>query len=113
MPGAFGLLACLDDQPVGLAIALAGGPDAELLTLAVRPDSRRRGVASRLLTSTGSRARNAGCERLLLEVAEDNQAARALYSELGFLEVGRRPCYFRRPNGRSVTAIVMARPLRP
>jgi ribosomal-protein-alanine N-acetyltransferase len=110
MPGAFGILACLGDQPVGLVIALAMGPDAEILTLGVLPDCRRRGVARGLLALAGERAGAVGCERLLLEVAEDNEAARNLYRNLGFVDIAHRPAYYRRPVG-AAAAIVLARPL--
>jgi ribosomal-protein-alanine N-acetyltransferase len=111
MPGSFGALACVGDQPIGLVIALATGPDAEILTLGVLPDFRRRGVARRLVASVGERASSVGCERLLLEVAEDNVAARNLYRRLGFADIARRPAYYRRPIGDAVAAIVLARPI--
>jgi ribosomal protein S18 acetylase RimI-like enzyme len=112
MPGAFGTLACLGDQPVGLVIALAAGPDAEILTLGVLPSFRRRGIAHRLLTWAGERASAAGCERLVLDVAEDNVAGYALYRRLGFVDIARRPAYYRRPSGAVVAAIVLARSLK-
>lgn len=112
MPGAFGLLAFLDHQPAGFAIAVATRPDAEVLTLCVALAFRRRGIAGRLLTSVADRVRDAGCERLLLEVAEDNEAAGALYRRLGFAKVGRRPAYYRRSVG-SAAATVLAWRLQP
>jgi ribosomal-protein-alanine N-acetyltransferase len=112
MPGSFGLLAYLGDQPVGLVIALATGPDAEILTLGVLPKSRRRGIARRLLAAVGERAGAVGCERLVLEVAEDNEAARSLYRGSGFADIARRPAYYRRPaRATAVAGIVLARPL--
>jgi len=110
MPGSFGALAQIGDQPVGLVIALAVGTEAEILTLAVLPKLRRRGIADRLLAWVVDRLSGGGCQRLLLEVAEDNAAARALYGKLGFAEVGRRPSYYRRFGG-TTAAIVLARTL--
>lgn len=107
MPGAYGMLAFLRHQPAGLVVALAAGPDAEVLTLCVLPSFRRRGIAIRLLESVVSRARDAGCDRLLLEVAEDNEEAGALYRKLGFAIVGRRQGYYRRPAG-TAAAIILA-----
>ncbi len=98
-------------QPVGLVIALAVGSEAEILTLGVLPKFRRRGIAARLLASVADRLNGAGCPRLLLEVAEDNEAARALYGKLGFAEIGRRPSYYRRGAGAVAGAIVLARAL--
>lgn len=111
MPGSFGALALLGDQPVGFVIALAVAPDAEILTLGVLPKFRRRGIAGQLLAWVVDRLGGAACQRLLLEVAEDNLVARALYEKLGFAEVGRRPSYYRRSAGAKA-AIVLARALR-
>jgi len=111
MPGSFGALAQAGDQPVGFVIALVVGPEAEVLTLGVLPEFRRRGIARHLLTWVIDRLGDAACERLLLEVAEDNLAARTLYGKLGFAQVGRRPSYYRRSAGAKA-AIVLARALR-
>ncbi len=111
MPGSFGALAHIKDQPVGLVIALAVGTEAEILALGVLPKFRRRGIAARLLASVADQLSGAGCRRLLLEVAEDNEAARALYGKLGFAEIGRRPSYYRRGAGAMAGAIVLARAL--
>lgn len=111
MPGSFGALAQVGDQPVGFVIALAVGPDAEILTLGVLPKFRRRGIARQLLSWVIDRLGGGACQRLLLEVAEDNVAARALYGKLDFEQVGRRPSYYRRSAGAKA-AIVLARALR-
>lgn len=110
MPGCFGALAQAGNQPVGFVIVLAVGMDAEILTLGVIPEFRRRGIAGRLLTWATGQLSGAGCQRLLLEVAEDNVAARALYEKLGFSEIGRRPSYYRRSAG-TAGAIVLAQVL--
>jgi len=111
IPGSLGTLAHIEDQPVGLVIALAAGAEAEILTLGVLPKFRRRGIAAGMLASVANRLSGAGCRRLLLEVAEDNEAARALYGKLGFAEIGRRPSYYRRAAGAVAGAIVLARAL--
>jgi len=110
MPGSFGALAQVGDEPVGVVIALAVEPDAEILTLGVLPQFRRRGIARRLLTWVIDRLDDVACQRLLLEVAEDNLAARTLYGKFGFEQVGCRPSYYRRSAGAKA-AIVLARTL--
>jgi ribosomal-protein-alanine N-acetyltransferase len=110
MPGSFGALALVGDQPVGLVIVLAVATEAEILTLAVLPKFRRRGMASRLLAWVVDRLSGSGSQRLLLEVAEDNVAARALYGKHGFAQVGHRPSYYGRLAG-TAAAIVLARTL--
>ena len=58
-----------------------------------------------------ARAGEAGAARTLLEVAEDNVAARNLYSAEGFAVVGRWPRYYRRQGGIAAAALVFARDL--
>jgi ribosomal-protein-alanine N-acetyltransferase len=112
MPGAFGFLS-LDlaaASPTGFLVALDLGAECEILALGVKASARRRGLArallDRLLAAAGRRP-------VLLEVAEDNVAALALYRAAGFDVVGRRPAYYRRASGPAVTAIALRRPPPP
>lgn len=73
--------------------------EAEILTLAVRPEARGRGLGGRLTASAAEIARAAGAERLFLEVAENNTAARALYDRAGFTQTGRRKAYYETAQG--------------
>jgi len=74
--------------------------EAEILTLAVRPEARGHGLGGRLTASAARLARTAGAERLFLEVAEDNLAALALYDRAGFVQTGLRKAYYETPAGR-------------
>jgi len=65
--------------------------------LAVAPECRRRGLARRLLDDSLERASAGGIRVVLLEVRESNRAARKLYEQRGFVEVGRRPDYYDDP----------------
>jgi ribosomal-protein-alanine N-acetyltransferase len=109
MPGGFGILADVTGRPVGIIIALALGTEGEILTLGVLPDFRRRGIARQLLARATSLLLQAGCQRVVLEVAEDNDAARALYQGAGFSQIGRRPAYYRRGRGALEDALILAR----
>jgi ribosomal-protein-alanine N-acetyltransferase len=40
-------------------------------------------------------------------VDEDNQAARRLYDQFGFSQIGERRGYYPRPDGKTATALVM------
>ncbi len=82
--------------------------EAEILTLAVRPEARRRGLGARLVAAAAARAAALGAERLFLEVAQDNAAARGLYAGSGFAEVGRRRGYYARPGATAVDALTLA-----
>lgn len=68
--------------------------EAELLTLAVAPEARRKGLARDLLTRFEAEAIQRGAKRAFLEVAEENAAARALYQAAGWRQAGRRRGYF-------------------
>ncbi len=102
MPGCFAV-ADLD----GLALARVAADEAELLTLGVLPQARRRGAGSALLRAASGEAVRLGATRLFLEVAEGNAPARALYAQAGLVEVGRRRRYY--PDGDD--ALVLAMPL--
>ena len=91
----------------GFILIRVAADEAEILTLAVRPGARRAGLGSRLVSAAAARAAAAGSQRLLLEVAEDNAPARALYDYLGFELVGRRPGYYARPQGSAVDALLL------
>lgn len=97
--------------PAGFVLARALAGECEILSLGVAADWRRRGVARALLRVAMDRAGEAGATRTLLEVAEDNEAARALYGAEGFTLVNRRPGYYSRPCGVRAAALVFARDL--
>lgn len=109
MPGAFALIATLDGEPAGLALARVAADEAEIVTLGVAPAHTRRGIGRHLLAATAVEAAKRGAARLFLEVAEANLAARRLYAAGGFREAGRRRRYY--PDGDD--AVVLARPLTP
>ena len=99
LPGAFGYLA----GPDGFVLARVAADEAEILTLAVVPSARRGGLATALLRAALSHAAASGAASMLLEVAEANEAARALYASLGFMPVGRRKGYY----GAGMDALVL------
>lgn len=78
-------------------VARYGADECELENLGVAADCRRRGFASQLVQTLIAAARERDLERILLEVRESNQAARALYGKLGFRENGRRKAYYSQP----------------
>jgi ribosomal-protein-alanine N-acetyltransferase len=88
----------------GFALVRTVAGEAELLTLAVDPDRRRRGIAEALLREWMS---NSTAQIGHLEVAEDNAAALALYRKLGFAASGRRKSYYSRPGAPAVDALLM------
>jgi len=81
--------------------------EAEILTLAVQPSARRAGLGARLVEAAVVRAAALGAERMFLEVAEGNAAARALYARSGFVEMGRRRGYYSHADGRREDALTL------
>ena len=105
-PGAFAQLA-ESAGPVAFILCRAIAGEAEILTLAVSPAARRRGVARGLVEAAAGAARIAGAEAMFLEVADDNLAAIGLYEGAGFTRAGlRRGYYDRGPQGLA-DALVM------
>ena len=85
-----------------------GGPQADVVTLAVDPAHWGAGTGTALLTALVDEAASRGCAEVLLEVREDNPRARQLYLRHGFTEVGIRRGYYQ-PSG--VDAVVMRKEL--
>ena len=88
---------------VGYAGLLVLAPEADVQTVAVRTDHQGSGLGRRLVEDLLAHARERGCTRVLLEVREDNAAARRLYDRLGFEQVAVRRGYY----GPGLDAVVM------
>jgi len=113
LPGTVGRLAIVASAkgplPAGFVLARCAGGEAEILTINVAKDWRRRGVGRALLDAGIAAVGDAA--RLLLEVAEGNEPALALYRGIGFAPVGRRIGYYARAEGRREDALIMALPI--
>lgn len=77
---------------MGFVLARQVGDEAEILTIAVAPSARRMGVARALVEKLQHHMRPE--QSIFLEVAETNNAARALYAAVGFGMIGERPRYY-------------------
>ena len=106
LSGGFGWLAFEDDEPAGFILVRDLGNECEVLSLGVAPRWRRRGIAQDLLQSAMAEAVRRNLPSIVLEVAVDNDAANDLYAGAGFIAVGRRARYYKRPDGR-VDALVL------
>jgi ribosomal-protein-alanine N-acetyltransferase len=93
-PGAFAL-----HNDDGFVLARAAAGEAEILTLAVAPAARGRGLGRALLLAAIARAQELGAETMFLEVGADNPHALALYAGLGFARVGMRKSYYSSGSG--------------
>ncbi len=104
LPGTGGCVACAGEAPLGFALWRIAADEGEILSLGVLPDHRGRGVGARLVAA--AQAAVPWC--LFLEVATDNDAARALYQRAGFETAGRRPRYY--ADGRDALVLRWCRP---
>jgi ribosomal-protein-alanine N-acetyltransferase len=78
----------------GFVLARAVADEAEILTLAVAPQARGKGLGRALLQAAIDKARGLGAKTMFLEVGVDNPHALALYAGLGFAKVGTRKAYY-------------------
>jgi ribosomal-protein-alanine N-acetyltransferase len=110
LSGGFGFLAWRGGMPVGFALARDLGGEGEILSLGVLPDCRRLGIGWALLRAVIDEAARRELPSIVLEVADDNAAARGLYARAGFVAVGRRPRYYRR-GGETIDALLLRCPV--
>jgi [ribosomal protein S18]-alanine N-acetyltransferase len=90
MPNVVGLI----HQEGGLILLRHVADEADILTLAVVPEVRRKGIAQTLLGKATTVAASLGVHTVFLEVSVANIAARELYTRIGFVQVGRRRLYY-------------------
>lgn len=92
-----------DDRPIAYLIidVLAFAGEAEVFTVGVDPNYQRQGLAKALFAEAlAMLSRLIPQGNLFLEVRESNEAARSLYTRLGFEEVGFRKDYYQTATGR-------------
>jgi ribosomal protein S18 acetylase RimI-like enzyme len=77
----------------GYAVTMTAGDIVDLLRIAVRPESRRTGIASRLLEE--ALVDTEGASRMLLEVSVRNAEALGFYVARQFSVIDVRPHYYR------------------
>ncbi|MGH1479928.1 MAG: GNAT family N-acetyltransferase [Geminicoccales bacterium] len=116
LPGGFGILGRLFEgnlsgldgmRGVGFALCRVIRDEAELLSIGVGPNYRRRSIGAVLLRDSMERSQKMGAQAMFLEVATDNKSAQRLYQSFGFVEVGKREGYYSRPDGTRMSAFTM------
>ncbi|MBM3484915.1 MAG: ribosomal-protein-alanine N-acetyltransferase [Alphaproteobacteria bacterium] len=112
-PGGFGLLARPNGEPIGFILCRSAAGEGEILTFCVDPALRGCGLGRQLLAAAIAEAGKRQLVALFLEVAEDNEIARGLYDNHGFVQVGLRPAYYRLPSGQPVDALTLRLVLQP
>ncbi len=80
--------------------------EVHILNIAVHPDERRKGHATRLLTHMVEFARRHACRYITLEVRRSNHGAIKLYRSFGFRPVGIRPNYYVEDNEDAIVMLL-------
>ncbi len=107
MPGAFCVMAQQKGEALGFLLLRIAGDEAEIISIGTRPDSRRRGIGAQLIDAAVELLGQQKTARLLIEVADSNDAALGLYRKFGFAWVGRRRDYYQHADGRREDAAIM------
>jgi [ribosomal protein S18]-alanine N-acetyltransferase len=92
---------------VGFILSRLVAGEAEILSVAIKPGWRGRGLSRPLLDLHLRRLAGLGASTVFLEVDEKNAPARRLYRKAGFYDVGRRQGYY----GGGASALVLRRDL--
>jgi ribosomal-protein-alanine N-acetyltransferase len=92
---------------VGYGVLSVAAGEAHVLNVCVAPTEQGKGYGRRMMKRLIDLARWHQAQRIFLEVRPSNPRAIALYHDLGFNEIGRRPNYYPAHVGRE-DAIVMA-----
>jgi ribosomal-protein-alanine N-acetyltransferase len=91
----------------GFILSRFAAGEAEILSIAIAPKHRGRGLSRPLLDLNLRRLAGLGARTVFLEVDENNAPARALYRRAGFADVGRRKSYYQ----SGANALVLRREL--
>jgi [ribosomal protein S18]-alanine N-acetyltransferase len=92
---------------VGFILSRFAAGEAEILSVAIAPGWRGRGLSRPLLDLHLRRLAGLGVRAVFLEVGENNAPAGRLYRRSGFYQVGRRKGYY----DGGATALVLRRDL--
>jgi [ribosomal protein S18]-alanine N-acetyltransferase len=96
---------------VGFAVSRMAADEAEILSIAIAPGHRGRGLSRHLLLTHLGHLAGRGVRTVFLEVEENNQPARRLYQRAGFGVAGRRERYYQQASGEQLSALLMRRDL--
>ena len=94
---AFIVVAEDDADIAGFAVFYLTPPESELPDIVVAESYRGKGLGKTLLLEAISRLRPRDIDTVYLEVRVSNTPARALYSHIGFEEIGKRKYFYSDP----------------
>ena len=96
---------------IGFSVSRIAADEAEILSIALEPGHRGRGLSRDLFLTHLGHLAGRGVRTVFLEVEENNQPARKLYERAGFAVAGRRERYYKEAGGVELNALVMRRDL--
>jgi ribosomal-protein-alanine N-acetyltransferase len=88
------LVALGDEAIVGYVIATVEGGVGKIVSIAVDPDQRRRGIGKGLAQEILRRLQGTSVSTIILETRHDNIASISMWAELGFRQIGTAPGYY-------------------
>ncbi|MGI9402845.1 MAG: ribosomal protein S18-alanine N-acetyltransferase [Rhizobiaceae bacterium] len=96
-----------DAGALGFVLVRNSGQEAEIITIATKPVSRKHGIGRALMDHVIRELHRERVQKLFLEVDATNQAAISLYLKLGFEQVGKREAYYSNTanDGKTGTAL--------
>ena len=104
-PPSLAIVARCDVTVVGYVVAWLVLDEAHIGNVAVAPETRRQGIGRMMMEWLQDHAMEQGCMYSSLEVRDSNTAAKQLYTQLGYLTVGRRQQYYRNPREDAIVMV--------
>ena len=101
---------CQGRRLIGFAASRLAADEAEILSIAVAPEQRGRGLSRDLFLTHLGHLAGRGVRTVFLEVEENNMPARRLYAAHGFVECGPYEGYTHDPNSVFMTRDLAADP---
>lgn len=88
------LVAKINNKVVGFVGTWVVLDESHITNIAVHPNYRNHGIASKLLEGLITHCKSLGCVAFTLEVRDSNKAAQSLYMKHGFKNAGVRKGYY-------------------
>jgi len=88
------LVAEIDGRIAGYGISRILADKADLASLAIHPEYRRRGVGSAMLEETVRRVKAYGIPQITLEVRKTNEDGFRFWKKMGFVPTGELPGFY-------------------
>lgn len=100
-----------EKNPVAMVIYRTAFEQADIITIAVRPNWRRKNISRFMMEKVLSDCKQKEVKKIFLDVEEGNIPAIKLYESIGFKYISRRKLYYQQPNGTFTDALVMEKKL--